>query len=158
MFFLSVHVSRSGKYYFVKLSRCRSKKKLALCFVHNVICVPVDSSIIWNTEILKSTSTGGFNLLGVTEYCSLQKVCFSILIRNTATLVLGAYNTPSLSQPCRSAYNNQRLCLHARVIRNNDTILSQKHTKKEKVVFCYVNKDFIFINLKKKYLGHKLFN
>lgn len=72
--------------------------------------------------------------------------------------VLGAYNTPSLSQPCRSAYNNQRLCLHARVIRNNDTILSQKHTKKEKVVFCYVNKDLYLSIWKKKYLGHKLFN
>lgn len=70
--------------------------------------------------------------------------------------VLGANNTPSLSQTCRSAYNNQRLCLHARVIRNNDTILSQKHTKKEKVVFCYVNKDFIFINLKKKIFGSQV--
>lgn len=37
-------------------------------------------------EILKSTSTGGFNLLRVPEYWSFQKVCFSILIRNTATL------------------------------------------------------------------------
>lgn len=83
VFFLSVHVSRSGKYYFVKLSRCRSKKTLLFAsFIMWFVC----QSIHQLFEILKSTSTGGFNLLRVPEYCSFQKVCFSILIRNTATL------------------------------------------------------------------------